>query len=184
MTDDAIRKGFWGIRGKVVHGHGRGGSQLGFPTANVRLDDDVIQRLGVFENGVYFGWGQVEASAGASAAAGTDTGSVIPFVMSVGFNPHFRDKALTVEIHFVHKFAVDFYDATVRALVVGHIRDQGAFESIEKLIAIIREDCRVAMDALGTQFAALQKAHFFRESIDASPYLAVPLSGASLVSNM
>ncbi len=35
------------IRGKVISGRKRGGSQLGFPTANIKLPDELCQKLGV-----------------------------------------------------------------------------------------------------------------------------------------
>jgi riboflavin kinase len=125
----------WAIRGVVVHGHGRGGTQLGFPTANVGLDDETTNALLPLQNWVYFGFGTVE---------GAVPPAVLPLVMSVGFNPHFQDKRLTVEAYFLHKFPQDFYGATVRIISCGAIREQGAFTTLDDLIKTIRHDCDVA----------------------------------------
>lgn len=141
----------WAIRGTVVHGHGRGGTQLGFPTANVGLDLATTEMLLPLQNWVYFGWGCVEAAATAASAnpVGVEAGQVFPLVMSVGFNPHFKDKALTVEAYFMHKFAADFYGETVRIISCGPVREQAAFTTLEALIEIIRGDCAYAQDRLG-----------------------------------
>lgn len=140
----------WGIRGVVVHGHGRGGTQLGFPTANVGLDNDTTQLLLPLQNWVYFGFGIVEG-------VNEGDGNPLPMVMSVGFNPHFHDKRLTVEAYFLHKFPQDFYGSMVRIIACGAIREQGAFTTLEDLIKTIRRDCDVALEKLrepGFQFWA------------------------------
>jgi FAD synthase len=137
----------WMLRSVVVRGHQRGGSMLGFPTANMLLLDDTIEQLRPMENGVFFGWGVVEPK--------TDT--PLPAVLSVGYNPHFSDKALTVEVHFVHKFDADFYGATMRILVLGRLRDQKKYNSLDDLIADIRQDVRRGTENLSEGGDALRQ---------------------------
>lgn len=151
MSQAVTRSAHWAIRGVVVHGHGRGGSQLGFPTANVGLNPEVTSLLLPLDNWVYFGWGLVE---------GSDV-EVFPLVMSVGFNPHFKDKALTVEAHFLHKFEADFYDSVIRVVSCGAVRQQAAFTTLDALVDIIRGDCRFAADELKKEECHAWKSHPF-----------------------
>lgn len=144
----------WAIRGVVVHGHGRGGTQLGFPTANVGLDAATTAALLEFQNWVYYGWGLVEpkekksSDPSSSSDPAVTAASLVPIVMSVGFNPHFQDKSLTLEAHFLKKFDEDFYDHTVRIVSCGALREQASFKSLEALIEAIKNDCRVADEKL------------------------------------
>eukprot|EP00796_Vickermania_ingenoplastis_P005336 gene5336-3835_t len=136
----------WLLRGTVIHGFGRGGSQLGFPTANVELSDDIVEKLLPFKETVLFGWGCVEAAheqKGSEAHLGP-----YPFAMSVGTNPHFKNSKISVEPYFIHKFPDDFYGRVVRILAIGKIRDSIAFTTLEKLIETIKNDVTVAKQSL------------------------------------
>lgn len=106
------------LRGEVVHGFGRGSKMLGIPTAN--LPDDVVkEEAGDVPAGVYFGW----------AAVG-DKPKAYKAVMSVGWNPHFKNTKKTVEPHLLHEFEEDFYGEELRLLICGHLRDEAAFSSL------------------------------------------------------
>ena len=122
---------------------------LGFPTANMFLQQPQIDALQLMENGVFYGWGVVEPK----------LDDVIPVVLSVGHNPHFNDKALTVEVHFVRKFDADFYGATMRILVLGKLRDQKKYDGLEALIADIQRD----VDG-GVELLAAPKATAFKQA--------------------
>ena len=167
---------FWGIRGVVVHGHGRGGSMLGFPTANIELNEDTTNRLAAISNAVCFGWAVVEDGevAGASKAAAE---GILPMVMSVGHNPHFKDKALTVEAHFIHKFSGDFYGATIRVVSCEILRQMGAFTTLEALIKEIQQDCDRATEKLNTTMAPWKHSTFLTAAPegDKTPLLVTPL---------
>nr|AGU68201.1 riboflavin kinase [Herpetomonas muscarum] len=141
----------WYLRGVVVHGHGRGGSQLGYPTANVKLDGPTIDALGTYNNLVLYGYGCIEpetpgsadgAIAGVNGKADTSAQNLgpFPFVMSVGYNPQFKDVALSAEVHFLQTFPEDFYGHVVRIVVVGSIREMYAFKSLQELIDTINND--------------------------------------------
>nr|AGU68138.1 riboflavin kinase [Strigomonas oncopelti] len=123
----------WLLRGKVVHGHGRGGTQLGFPTANLELNAATIESLKKYSNLVIVGWGCVEGLPG-------HAGGPFPFAMSVGKNPQFKDLELTAEVYFLHKFENDFYGSYVRILCLGATREQAAFTTLEELIKTIEND--------------------------------------------
>jgi riboflavin kinase len=138
----------------------------------------------VMNNWVYGGWGLVEASSSsAEPAAAADESSaagiprIFPFVMSVGFNPHFKDKSLTVEVHFLNRFSSDFYGSTVRIVSCYCIREQGAFTTLEALIEMIKTDCRDASARLPNQFAAAASHPFLHTAPEKSsiPYLVCPL---------
>lgn len=44
------------MEGKVISGFGRGSKELGIPTANLPVDDNVIPWISTIKSGVYFGW--------------------------------------------------------------------------------------------------------------------------------
>jgi FAD synthase len=69
--------------GTVVHGFGRGGKQLGIPTAN--FPNEVVDELPIeYDQGVYYGWAQV------------DNGDIYRMVMSIGNNPYFNNEKRTM----------------------------------------------------------------------------------------
>ncbi|EPY28894.1 riboflavin kinase [Strigomonas culicis] len=160
----------WYLRGKVVHGHGRGGTQLGFPTANLELDAATIQSLKKYSNLVLVGWGCVEGLPDRK-------GGPFPFAMSVGKNPHFKDVELTAEVYFIHKFESDFYGAQVRILCLGATREQAAFTTLEDLIKTIEGDVRDAERILALEeYAACANDSFVQpltvltDELNVSPY--------------
>ncbi|TMS37642.1 hypothetical protein L596_004533 [Steinernema carpocapsae] len=119
------------IEGIVVHGFGRGGKQLGCPTAN--LDEVAVAQLPEnFPCGVYYGLAQV------------GDGGLYRMVMSVGWNPHFHNEKKTMEIHILCNFTNDFYDNSIRAVALGFIREMESFNSLDDLMNAIRNDISIA----------------------------------------
>ena len=118
--------------GRVVAGFGRGGKQLNCPTGaksnkrncinastSANLDATCVAKLpSELPTGVYYGWAVVNNS------------PVYPMCMSIGYNPQFNNKEKTMEVHILHNFIDDFYDATLRIVVVGWIRSMTAFNSL------------------------------------------------------
>jgi riboflavin kinase len=136
----------WFLRGKVIHGFGRGGTQLGYPTANIELTDEAIQFLRPYDNQVLWGWGCIEAASAQQhadeslrTAAPTQLGP-FPFAMSIGNNPQFKNKAISAEVYFLHNFHADFYDCVVRIITLERIRVQSAFTTLDELIKMIDSD--------------------------------------------
>jgi len=123
------------MEGVVVHGFGRGGKQLGCPTAN--LDEAAVNQLpDNFPCGVYYGLAQVVC------------GRLYKMVMSVGWNPHFHNEKKTAEIHILHHFSCDFYNSQIRAVALGFIREMQSFDSLDDLMSAIRTDISIAQKKL------------------------------------
>ncbi|MEU6858604.1 bifunctional riboflavin kinase/FAD synthetase [Glycomyces sp. NPDC046736] len=118
---DVLGRDF-GVEGTVVHGAGRGGSSLGFPTANL----DVPPGRAIPADGVYAGWLHRDAQRH-------------PAAISVGTNPTFEGDERTVEAHLLD-FSGDLYGERVRLDFTARLRGQVAFAGIEPLIEQIETD--------------------------------------------
>ncbi|XP_028788721.1 bifunctional riboflavin kinase/FMN phosphatase [Neltuma alba] len=123
------------IGGPVIKGFGRGSKVLGIPTANLSTEgySDLLME---HPAGVYFGW------------AGLSTRGVYKMVMSIGWNLYFNNKEKTIEPWLLHDFNEDFYGEELRLVIVGYIRPEANFPSLESLVAKIHEDRRIAERAL------------------------------------
>lgn len=109
------------IRGRVVTGRNRGGKLLGFPTANLHLQDELQP-----QNGVY--------------AVTVDTGErLFKGVANIGYSPTFEDHLFTVEVHLLD-FKADLYDKQIKVNFVDRIRDEIKFSGIQELAEQIRND--------------------------------------------
>ena len=76
-------------------------------------------------------------------------------VMSIGWNPFFDNARKTIEPWLLHEFESDFYGVELRLTVVGYVRPEANFTTLEGLIARIRRDGDVASAALRMEpFAA------------------------------
>jgi riboflavin kinase len=73
---------------------------------------------------------------------------VYPTVLSIGYNPYYKNSQRSIEIHILHSFAQDFYGATLSLIILGHIRPEYDYVSREALVEDIREDIRVAQRSL------------------------------------
>ncbi|XP_039049522.1 bifunctional riboflavin kinase/FMN phosphatase isoform X2 [Hibiscus syriacus] len=125
----------WYIGSPVIKGFGRGSKVLGIPTANLSTEGH-SSLLSEHPSGVYFGW------------AGLSTRGVYKMVMSIGWNPYFNNTEKTIEPWLLHEFNEDFYGEELRLVIVGYIRPEVNFPSLESLIAKIHEDRRIAERAL------------------------------------
>lgn len=72
-------------------------------------------------------------------------------VMSIGYNPFYKNTVRSAEVHVLHKFTADFYDAHMRLLILGFIREEKDYKSLEALIEDINFDCEVARGSLGRE---------------------------------
>ena len=105
------------VDGTVVAGDARGGT-LGYPTANLRVDPDLL----VPAYGIYAGW-----VAGHRAA------------VSIGTNPHYGGRERRVEA-FLLDFEGDLYGERLIVELWRRLRDEQAFVSEEELVAQIARD--------------------------------------------
>lgn len=69
-------------------------------------------------------------------------------VMSIGYNPFYKNTVRSAEVHVLHPFAADFYDAHMRLLILGFIRPERDYKSVAALIDDIKFDCHVAAKSL------------------------------------
>ncbi len=109
------------IRGKVDKGKNRGGRLLGFPTANINLQDELSPREGIYAVVVEHG------------------DRVLKGVANIGYSPTFDDHQFTVEVHIID-FEDDIYGDAIRINFIKRLRDEIKFESIHALAAQIRCD--------------------------------------------
>jgi len=118
------------VEGRVVHGAERGRT-LGFPTANVCTDNELLP-----PNGVY-------------ATTVTIDGVVLPSVTNVGTRPTVDSSGtMSIETH-IFDMNRDLYGAAVRVGFVQRLRDERAFESLDLLKAQIAADCSRARVLFG-----------------------------------
>ncbi len=121
------------VRGVVVHGDGRGGSELDFPTANVAVPEGVAMP----GEGIYACWYE------------RPDGSVHPAAASLGRNPTFRIAAAPVLEVFLLDFSGDLYGEPARVSFVEHLREERRFDSAEALVSQMNADVAAARAALG-----------------------------------
>jgi len=121
------------IDGVVVDGKHRG-RELGFPTANLQTDNELLP-----PNGVY-------------ATTVTVDEVVHPSVTNVGVRPTFGDStATTVEAHLLD-FNADLYGRRLRLGFVQRLRDERKFADVDALRAQIAAD-RLHAERLFTQLS-------------------------------
>ncbi|KAI5855454.1 hypothetical protein BZA05DRAFT_240226 [Tricharina praecox] len=130
------------LSGPVIKGFGRGSKELQIPTANIPISGLSVGGCSEIESGVYFGLASLNLPA-------TDTRpKVFPMVMSIGWNPFYRNAVRSVEVHIIHDFAEDFYGVEMRLLVLGWIRPELDYVSKDALIEDIKTDIRVGLESL------------------------------------
>jgi len=111
------------IDGTAVRGDGRGRA-IGFPTANLCTDNELLPPHGVY-----------------ATMATTIDAAVRPSVTNIGVRPTVDSSGrTTIETHI---FGVDrdLYGSTIRVGFVQRLRDERAFESVDALRAQIAADC-------------------------------------------
>ncbi|KAJ4492903.1 hypothetical protein C8J55DRAFT_501693 [Lentinula edodes] len=152
------------LQGPVCKGFGRGGKDLGCPTANLPDDDNggigtgVQEMRGKVDTGVFYGFAKVIPP---SSNDHIDH-STLPMVMSLGWNPFYKNERLTAEIHILHEFENDFYGYDMKVLVLGYIRPELDYVSREALIEDIDTDKRVALNCLARpDYARFAEDEFF-----------------------
>ncbi|OPZ64818.1 MAG: Riboflavin biosynthesis protein RibF [Firmicutes bacterium ADurb.Bin506] len=120
------------VDGVVERGRGVG-SQIGFPTANIRTP----RGIALPAKGVY------------ACYAHDAAGKRWPAVCNVGERPTFSDAArgVRVEAHLVGT-AGDFYNQRMSLDFVGRLRPEQAFESSEALVAQVKNDIAAALTML------------------------------------
>lgn len=123
----------YSLKGEVARGAGRGGRELGFPTANLYFPLSTALPA----DGVYAGWVKVVSSA--PIDGDMVQGVRYPAAISVGLNPTFDDARRSVE-SFVLDRDADLYGHTIIVEFVSRIRGMEKFTSVEQLLEAIADD--------------------------------------------
>jgi len=118
----------WFVSGTVIHGDKRG-RELGFPTANLRLDPACALRHGIY------------------AVRGAVGGRRYDGVASFGRRPMFDSGAVLLET-FLFDFSGDLYGAEIDVAFIAWLREEAVFASAKELVRQMEEDSRLAHAAL------------------------------------
>lgn len=125
------------VRGRVARGDARGRT-LGFPTANLEPENEVLPGAGVYA-------GRLSLLDAGTPPAGAGFGAVT----NVGTRPTFRDGGeLLVEAHLLG-FSGDLYGRRVELSFEAHLRAERRFPSAEALREQIQADVAAARARLG-----------------------------------
>lgn len=110
------------IRGVVQVGKKRGSTEIGYPTANLQVnEEDLVPRIGVYVTQVVCD----EACYGG--------------VLNIGYNPTFGEERLVAETH-IFDFNKDIYGRPIRLNLLKFLRDERMFPGISELSEQIRSD--------------------------------------------
>ncbi|GAA2356336.1 bifunctional riboflavin kinase/FAD synthetase [Saccharopolyspora halophila] len=126
------------LEGIVVRGAGRGGSELGFPTANLSTPEYAA----IPADGVYACWFTHRTR------GSTTTAPALPAAVSVGSNPTFSGTERTVEAYVLDVDA-DFYGEHVDLDFVARLRGMEKFDSAEELVERMNVDVAETRRILG-----------------------------------
>ncbi len=116
------------INGSVVHGEKRGRT-IGFPTANLDTNAELIPA-----NGVY-------------AVKATIEDIKFSGVANLGVKPTFSGKQFTIEIN-IFNFDNDIYGKSLQVDFIERIREERPFPNVQALIQQIQQDCNKAREIL------------------------------------
>ena len=120
----AMLGGPWFVTGEVIHGEKRG-RELGYPTANMRLDKTCGLKHGIYAVRVGLGQGSDQMR--------------FDGVASFGRRPTFDNGAPLLEI-FLFDFKGDLYGQMLDIGFIGFIREELKFSSVDALIKQMDDD--------------------------------------------
>ena len=110
------------VSGKVVQGN-KIGSSIGFPTANIKIDNKwkILPADGVYAVKVYLNHNQYYA------------------MLNIGKRPTIADKRNAIEV-YIFDFSADIYGADIKVEFVKRIRDEKRFNDLESLKSQLKID--------------------------------------------
>ena len=118
----------WFVSGEVIHGDKRG-RELGFPTANIRLDPACGLKHGIY------------------AVRASVDGKLIDGVASFGRRPTFDNGAPLLEV-FLFDYAGELYGKLIDVAFISWVRGEEKFETIDDLKRHMDADAAQARAAL------------------------------------
>ena len=116
------------LTGPVIKGKGLG-KGLGFPTANIAWDNELIPKEGVYACLVEY------------------RGATYKGVVNIGTAPTVKGDELSVEVHLLN-FKGEIYREELKLSFIKRLRDEGRFESIAALREQIKRDIERAEEIL------------------------------------
>jgi riboflavin kinase/FMN adenylyltransferase len=124
----AMLGGPWFVTGEVIHGEKRG-RDLGYPTANIRLDKNCGLKHGIYAVRVGLGDQRFDG------------------VASFGRRPTFDNGAPLLEV-FLFDFKGDLYGSRLDVAFIAFLREELKFNSLDALIRQMDDDSRAARERL------------------------------------
>lgn len=112
------------------------GRKLGFPTANVALDDYVAPRFGVY-----------------ATRTRLPDGREIPGVANIGVNPTVDGVTAPLLEVWLFDFDEDLYDQVIETDLLHFLRPEQKFDSLEAMTAQVMADAQAARNLLMPDFA-------------------------------
>jgi riboflavin kinase / FMN adenylyltransferase len=120
------------IRGTVQMGKQRGGKVIGFPTANLKFnEEDLVPKHGVYVTQVI--------------CRGCGYGGIL----NIGYNPTFGEDQLVAETH-IFDFNDDIYGQPIKVNLLKFLRSERKFSGPQELAEQIGKDVLVAKSILAT----------------------------------
>ncbi len=116
------------IEGEVKEGERRG-RQIGFPTANLETDWDILPKIGVY------------------ATLANVEGTKHRSITNIGYRPTFGHNELLIETH-IFDFKEDIYKKRIKIEFVDRVRDEQKFDGPDALVEQIKKDVEKVKDIL------------------------------------
>ncbi len=124
---------FYQIRGTVQVGKQRGGKVIGFPTANLKFnEEDLVPKHGVYVTRV--------------SCEGRNYGGIL----NIGYNPTFGEEQLVAETH-IFDFKEDIYGKPIKVNLLQFLRSEKKFSGAAELAEQIGHDVVLAKKILAEQ---------------------------------
>lgn len=137
------------MSGRVQSGFGRGSAELGIPTANLPVDGpEAASWIAAAKSGVYFGWASLAVPDEGKTWEDGKTFRVWPMVMSIGYNPFYKNTVRSAEVHVMRRVHFDFRGHEMRLMILGYIREEKDYAILEDLVEDIKIDRDVARRSL------------------------------------
>lgn len=84
--------------------------------------------------------------------------------MSIGWNPFYKNEVRSVEVHLIHKFEKDFYNAMMNLSILGFIRYERDYDGLDSLVKDINTDIDVSKRSLERPaYEHLAQDHFLKD---------------------
>lgn len=120
----------WEVRGEVFKGDQRG-RELGYPTANIKLDQTIHPAYGIY----------------ACLVRREGEKQWMKAATNIGIRPMFEVPTAQVE-SFIFDFDEEIYGETIHVRPIQRLRSEAKFDSLEELIDQMEKDCDQAKEVL------------------------------------